>query len=106
MDVENRPPPAKKRRFFVEDPSSPEGDARSESLVDGNGDAKHNEESTRDHVDAINADGNSNEPVTFNAELLESFVGEKLSPDTVSRLRELSSDNIERGIMEMCIAVA
>lgn len=93
-ELEQRP--TKKRRFFVEDspvhdsslnaePSLPdEVDALPEApRSDGEGEEQGHEEN-------LTTNG-------FDVDLLSSFVGERLPEETVSRLKELSSGDIQRG---------
>jgi len=80
---------SKKRRFFTEDPP--------EKLVDQENTPVA---SSPIHNDAGTAAQNEATAATsgFDADLLESLVGEKLEQDVIQRLRELSGDNIERGM--------
>lgn len=90
--------PLKKRRFFVEEPdqqdrpsSSPPPRAPSvvpEEVQDAREDAEKHDEA-------------SDQSVTLDRSTLESFIGESLSIEVVKRLQDLSSGNIERGII-MC----
>jgi DNA repair protein RAD5 len=89
VDLEQRP--AKKRRFFVED--SPVHD----SSLSG-------EPSLPDEVNALPETGRRDERATdfassdgFDVTLLCSFVGEQLPEETLSKLRELSDGDVQRG---------
>jgi hypothetical protein len=80
----------KKRRFFTED--SPE------KLVNQE-DAPATSSPLRDDTETIVTNGSASVIPAFDANLLESLVGEKLEKDVLQRLQELSGDNIERGRM-------
>jgi len=79
---------SKKRRFFTED--SPE------KLVDQENTPTASSPLCDNHEPATSNETTSTTP-GFDADLLESLVGEKLEQDVIQRLRELSGDNIERG---------
>ncbi|KAF2421570.1 DNA repair protein, RAD5 [Tothia fuscella] len=87
-DLEQRP--AKKRRFFVED--SPEKDNTLSA-----------EASLPDEINALDQSaGNTASGFVregeFDVSLLESFVGEPLSLETIEKLKDLSGNNVERAI--------
>jgi DNA repair protein RAD5 len=88
VDLEERP--TKKRRFFVEDSPSPESkDAQSpEPLLSD----------ALPETDPHSSQGE--EPISegFDIDLLSSFVGEQLPDDTVQRLKELSGNDLQRGM--------
>ncbi|KAI9720962.1 MAG: DNA helicase rad5 [Chrysothrix sp. TS-e1954] len=102
MDVEDRPPPAKKRRFFVDEPPTPKAKpdlaAAGSGLQDDLTKTVANRQEQSGHEDQRDLPATSETPVTFDGELLESFLGEKIDSEVVQRLRELSGDNIERAI--------
>ncbi|KAB8360705.1 hypothetical protein FH972_024441 [Carpinus fangiana] len=72
--------PAKKRRFFQEEQSqSPEADPEPQPATD------------TPPTELQEQDG-------FDSRLLESVVGEKLSPEVLQKIRQKSGDNVERAI--------
>lgn len=79
--------PAKKRRFFLENTEDSQGAEASET-------ATHLSSEPPPLLESPPQDG-------FDSSLLESVVGEKLSPDVLSKIRERAGDNVEQGI---CIA--
>lgn len=113
-------PPVKKRRFF-RDPNEPSSDsAGDEATFSGaltpvkreddagptDGEARevlaqiqHNsvniDERTEDHKQPENADS---EPITFNVDTFEAFVGEKVAKNVIQVIREQSGDNLERAV--------
>ncbi|MCJ1407574.1 DNA helicase rad5 [Ptychographa xylographoides] len=105
-DVEQRP--AKKRRFFVDDPPVPVDHTLLEtpktSLCLNPGDAHLDRSPVSSiqgevsllHESAKNASTQVNDG--FDKELLENFVGKKLSDETIQRLREIAGDDTERAI--------
>ena len=78
----------KKRRFFAEDSS--------EKLA-GKEDTPTASSPLRDSKEITTSDEAAGNTSEFDANLLESLVGEKLEQHVIQRLRELSGDNIERG---------
>jgi hypothetical protein len=79
---------SKKRRFFAED--SPEKLVEQENTLAASSPLHHDTNPFAQNEATAGSSG-------FDADLLESLVGEKLEQDVVQRLRELSGDNIERG---------
>jgi len=87
-EIEERP--AKKRRFFVDDVDEP---------------SLNPEPSLPDEINALpeiakpslDTNGNHEQSGTFDADTLEAVIGEKLSPDAVQKLRDLSGNNLEQG---------
>ena len=109
-DIDQRP--AKKRRFFVEgspDSASPcfppdttneQADTpltthTTESLADG---PRVSSSQTEPDSPIRNDSRDNTHGEGFDANLLESFVGEKLEKEVLQRLRELAGDNIERAV--------
>ena len=87
-DLEERP--TKKRRFFVEDSPSPESK-----------DAQSTEPLLSDALPQPDLQSSQGEkPISegFDIDLLSSFVGEQLPEETVQRLKELSGNDLQRGI--------
>jgi len=82
------PEVSKKRRFFTED--SPEKLVDQENATTALSPQGDNPETAAQNKATATTSG-------FDADLLESLVGEKLEQDVIQRLRELSGDNIERG---------
>lgn len=92
-DLQERP--AKKRRFFVEDPPeeadqslNPEptlpGEVPGQALNPGQGETE--------------GEGNANGgAAAFNAELFASIVGETLDENSLRIIREQSNDDLQRG---------
>ena len=117
-DAEQRP--AKKRRFFVEQSPVAERSLgiehgfqdRSESLLDTSltispvDDSTYPISASYDHGksskvavenhDRVN-ETTSQEDGTFDGNLFESVVGERLDPEGTRRIREMAGDNMERG---------
>ena len=112
--VEVVEPPKKKRRFFVEDPPSPvalgynegspplpfhDASASLSSPATRTSDERPLESSQTDlsaHGEgAISAQNGS---AGFDQGIFESFVGEKIEPSTLKRLREVSAGDLERAI--------
>ncbi|KAL9612498.1 MAG: hypothetical protein Q9167_002929, partial [Letrouitia subvulpina] len=88
MDLEVQERPRKKRRYFVDDPPTPEETIPSIQPPQENVNANAFLESkTLDHVSA-----------GFDKPLFESFVGEEVSDDVLNRLREVAGNDIERAI--------
>ena len=84
-DVAERP--AKKRRFFVEDPPVPEKPPKSKQHT-------HNENRQCDGI-------GGEDPVSceaFNRDLFQNFTGAALSEDDFESLRKAATNNLERGI--------
>lgn len=113
-------PPAKKRRFF-RDPNEPSSDAASEEAtcsvsltpVKREDDAAIAEREAREvlaHIEnnSVNTDGRigthqqpetaESEPITFNVDTFEAFVGEKVAKNVIQVIREQSGDNLERAV--------
>ena len=104
-------PPFKKQRFFTEEsvgtPLANEGSPQDES------DAFHIARAEQEQPEAVgsaefvkldeeakgvkSAQGDSVVP-RFDQETFESFIGDKVPPDVLSRLREASGDNIEKAV--------
>ncbi|KAL9044449.1 MAG: hypothetical protein Q9214_002414, partial [Letrouitia sp. 1 TL-2023] len=90
MDLEVQERPRKKRRYFVDDPPTPEETIPSNQPPQENADADANaflETKTSESVSA-----------GFDKPLFESFVGEEISDGVLDRLREVAGNNIERAI--------
>lgn len=79
--------PAKKRRFFLEDSPPPKTPPSPPAAPSKTPDATTSAPATHTDQDVSG----------FDVQLLESIVGEKLSPDVQRTLRELSDGNVERG---------
>lgn len=97
MSVDDLGPPAKKRRFFQEETSQP----CSVAPLSDSHTSPHAPRSRIDHFppkDERAADALESHENAFDTELLFSFIGQRLPPEVVQRLRELSSDNLERGM--------
>ena len=77
--------PAKKRRFFVEDPE----DVSSPASV--------SVEEAGEHVDERGT-GHGEPPKQFDSQTLQAFVGENLEPSVIDKLRLMSDGDIERGM--------
>lgn len=107
LDIDQRP--AKKRRFFVEDSPEPEctlssttsplNDALStanttpqETLLEPK--SSQTDLSIHNSKDGTAADAS----MGFDKETFESFVGDKVTPTTLDKLREVSSNSLERAI--------
>ena len=107
LDIDQRP--AKKRRFFVEDSPEPErissttasplNDALStanttpqETLLEPN--SSQTDLSIHNDRDGAAKDAS----IGFDKETFESFIGDKVTPATFDKLREVSGDNMERAI--------
>lgn len=106
-------PPAKRRRFFTEksdifDPTldrqrslSHQIDAvESESPVLDRGSSQSSEQDvhTNDHGNGSKPTLNRTNHEAFDQETFESFIGDKIAPATMRRLREVSGDNMERAV--------
>lgn len=109
-------PPLKKRRFFAEDTPPPEQNAFSTLPQPGDGNAlsasscveltrepstngahiTHNQTSLV--ADIPFAGSPSNQSDGFDKQLIESFVGERISSETLQRLKMVSENNIEQAI--------
>ena len=114
--AEVEPHPRKKRRFFVDDPPTPpevtlpvNGPSKeANALPDATSSTHTGETSPKDtgipssradvstHVTSTNTAGGKKN--RFDKELFESFIGEKVSRETVKRLRDLAGGDIERAI--------
>ena len=111
--VDAQEPPVKKRRFFKEDSESldpqfdhelaPSCEVDALKLKSGlshddalNGSSK--DDLIDDHAGdtCIPPSGNAQEG--FNLEIFESFIGDRVAPEVIERLREASGDNIERAV--------
>jgi len=105
-------PPAKKRRFFTENPDildSPfaqepslpdEIDAFSSAAPDekyGSHQREDLDEQVVHHGKAA-SEIRDQGPLSFNLEMFQSFVGDKVPPNVMKRLREASGDNMERAV--------
>ena len=91
VDHEQRP--AKKRRFFIEEPETP-GKPQSPSEP-ANPDGVSGIENVKEGSLPTTVNGASDS--AFDVQLLEGIIGEPLSNDVVGKLRSLSEDNVERG---------
>ncbi|KAF2809134.1 DNA repair protein, RAD5 [Mytilinidion resinicola] len=102
--VEFQERPAKKRRFFVEDPSSPIVDRtlhHEPSLADALPDATPD----ADAIESIDLTQSDNEERTatenaggFDGELFASVVGERVAPSVLRKLKEQCGDDIQKAI--------
>lgn len=105
-------PPAKKRRFFTEksdildssfaqEPSLPdEIDAFSSAAADeeyGSHQREDLDEPVVHHGKAA-SEVRDQGPLGFDQEMFQSFVGDKVPPNVMKRLREASGDNMERAV--------
>lgn len=104
-------PPAKKRRFFVEDSPEPERTLSSTTSPLTSNDALSTANTTpqetllephSSQTDlSIHKGTNGTGSITsmgFDKETFENFIGDKLTPATFDKLREVSGDNMERAI--------
>lgn len=107
LDIDQRP--AKKRRFFVEDSPEPEPNLSStasplnDALFTANTtpqDTLFEPNSSQTDLSVHNGKDENSEDASnkFEKETFESFVGDKVTPATFDKLREVSSDNMERAI--------
>jgi len=111
--AEAEEPPVKKRRFFKEnsenfDPhfghesalphevDAPGADSRFHSVDRSNGSSR--DDRTEGHVDGSHTPPNGSRGKGFDLETFESFIGDKVTPDVIERLREASGDNMERAV--------
>lgn len=83
MDWAESDRPAKKRRFFVEQPEDP-------IALQPTFSPPPKEHATSAHETIAPAVG-------FDQNLLESVIGEKLSDDVVAKIRHRAGDNVEQG---------
>jgi DNA repair protein RAD5 len=111
--AESEGPPAKKRRFFTEksdildtslaqEPSLPDELDAIPSLA-ADPDEGHGSHHPTDSDEVVTQDGHaapvgSQVPLGFDQEMFESFVGDKVPPEVMKRLREASGDNMERAV--------
>lgn len=105
-DIEQ--PPLKKRRFFAEESSS----SRNQDFFfdqlphhDPNASEGNSIDASSSQSSPLNAQVQDNTddpsvlmPAGFEKEIFETFVGEKVSADTIKRLRDESENNMERAI--------
>ncbi|KIN04281.1 hypothetical protein OIDMADRAFT_102549 [Oidiodendron maius Zn] len=104
-------PPAKKRRFFEEEPdvldSSLSHEASLPDEIDafsgeevGDQEINHADGAEAQHAEDGRSEGRHEEAnlLGFDLETLESFIGDKIPPDIFKRLREASGNNIERAV--------
>ena len=93
VDIDQRP--AKKRRFFLEEPE-PETPTPTSDLPE----PVSRDEIIPDQAGAAEAVGNAQSPAppSFDVELLKTVIGEDLDSDVVDKLRQQSSDNVEQGL--------
>ncbi|KAH6680771.1 putative DNA repair protein rad-5 [Halenospora varia] len=104
-------PPTKKRRFFQEKPDILDSSVASEATLpdeinafpssptreaNGTNSAQPSPSGLRDSPS--NGNVQSTPPVGFDAETFEAFVGDKVPPDVLKKLREASGDNMERAV--------
>ncbi|KAG9233775.1 putative DNA repair protein rad-5 [Amylocarpus encephaloides] len=109
--AESEGPPAKKRRFFTEssdildasikcEPSLPDktdafpSDLAKETPIKNEVEQSESSNGTHDHD--VRAQDCS--PGGFDLETFESFIGDKVAPDVLRRLREASGDTMERAV--------
>jgi len=105
MDQPGAPPPVKKRRFFNDPTSHVKKTARSptpEQAIDVAAQALEANELSSGLV-APMAEGPTNESGAeedgFDTALFTSIIGEELPTTAVTRLRQVSGGNIERGTL-------
>ncbi|KAF8854677.1 putative DNA repair protein rad-5 [Acephala macrosclerotiorum] len=105
-------PPAKKRRFFTEksdvldsslahEASLPdELDAFPSSAQDGENVSKHTStgSGSQSQRPPLNGRSQNDAPLGFDQDTFESFVGDKVAPDVMRKLREASGDHMERAV--------
>ncbi|KAF4622794.1 hypothetical protein G7Y89_g14232 [Cudoniella acicularis] len=108
--AESEGPPAKKRRFFTEksdilDPSlssEPSFPDEIDAFSTGTPHETKGHNGIQERALAVSPpngrSGNGNTVIGFDAETFESFVGDKISPDQLKKLREASGDNLERAV--------
>lgn len=98
-ELEQRP--AKKRRFFVEDSPVHDSTLNPEPSLPGEINAPpesartDEEQQEQEQEKQLNSDG-------FDVDILSSFVGEQLPDQTISKLKELSGGDIQRGEYRYC----
>lgn len=96
-DVELEQRPKKKRRFFVEDsPPAPQ-----ETPPAADADRVETGDTGLDTGLETSLDTQEIPESTFDVDVLSSFLGEQLSDPVVAILRNLSQNNLERGIPPM-----
>jgi DNA repair protein RAD5 len=107
-------PPNKKRRFFTEKSDIPDSSLAHEPSLPDELNAfspTSSADENLEHVDGSAANGKENghamrtdppqdENVVpgFDRETFENFIGDKVAPDVLKRLREASGDNMERAV--------
>ena len=111
-------PPAKKRRFFTEkvenfdrslmhEPqslndldASPLSELNAEDLPNGNKTAKprNGQGGPEELLEQGEPEHAESPPVGFDQQTFESFIGDKIEPEALDRLREASRDNMERAV--------
>lgn len=111
MDREG--PPTKKRRFFTEksetlDTSSTQeaslhngSDALSTAAEENGGDVPNGTgiaEPRNSHAEKEDVNHANSHALGFDRDTFESFVGDRVAPDVLRRLREASGDNMERAV--------
>ena len=109
-DIEQ--PPAKKRRFFVENSSGLGSPSFQPDQANEQADTPLTDHTVETTVDDPKLSSSQTEPESptrndvldytgtrgFDAGLLENFVGEKLQKQVLERLREIAGDNIEQAV--------
>ena len=101
-DVEQ--PPLKKRRFFAEESPPPETERYSK--VPSGGDASstyptYTKDSSQDGIQNTSSQlalESEIQSTNFDKKIIESFLGQEISGDTLQKLQELSGNDIERAI--------
>jgi DNA repair protein RAD5 len=104
--IDTEGPPPKKRRFFTEEPdvldSSLTHEASLPDEVNAFSQEQAREQKSSDTGGAppprARSDDEAQKPSEFDLETLESFVGDKIPPDVLKRLRRASGNNMERAV--------
>src|SRR5436305_555554 len=100
-EVEHRP--AKKRRFFVDDPedipeqhtsASADTSSRPTSASSANQQARSSQTDDRE----LESESKDSTAQTFDIDTFRAFTGEDVDPDLLQKIRLASNDDIERGI--------
>lgn len=88
MDLEIQERPRKKRRYFVDDPPTPEETIPSDQPPQENANTSA----------FLDTEASCHVSAGFDKPLFESFVGEEISDDVLDRLREVAGNDVERAI--------
>lgn len=89
--------PSKKRRFFVEDPDDRTSSSPRSPSPEPHVEPLQNANANRQPPSSDVQTNGNDEVAAFTTETLEAFVGDKLAPDVVKKLQDLSRGNVERG---------